>query len=326
MSLAEIASESQAMQREKTRPLISVVSPVYQSEALIDELVERLLATLQKLTDKFEIILIDDGSRDDGWNKIKNNCKKEQRIRGICLSRNFGQHFAITAGIDHAKGEWVVVMDCDLQDRPEEILGLYNAAIQRKVDLVLASRINRQDQFTKRLFSMMFYKILSFLSGSPYNHSVANFGIYNEKVIASVLQMKEKIRYFPAMVNWVGFKKATFEVQHSMRPRGNTSYNFRKQLKLAVDILLAYSDRPLRLIIGLGLSFSLLSFTFAITILYLYFSGRIGIVGYASIVTSVCFFSGVIISVLGVIGLYVGKIFDGIKNRPTYLVRDVINE
>lgn len=326
MHLEEIEKIQPQKKRMKQRPLFSVVSPVYQAEGLIDELVERLFTNLIPISEQFEIILVDDGSCDAGWEKIEANCKKDGRIQGIQLSRNFGQHFAITAGIDRARGQWIVVMDCDLQDRPEEIAKLYAAAICGNFDIVLARRINRQDTLIKCFFSKLFYRMLSFLSGTQYDSTIANFGIYNEKVIESVLQMKEKNRYFPAMVNWVGFKKTSIEVQHSMRPRGKTTYNFNKMFKLAIDIMLAYSDKPLRLIIGLGLIFSLLSFIFSFVILYFYLSGRINVIGYASIITSICFFSGVIISVLGIIGLYVGKIFDGIKNRPTYLIRKMIHE
>lgn len=311
---------------KKVQPLVSVVSPVYRSEELVDELIDRLIKALSSISEQFEIILVDDGSPDKSWEKIESQCKKEKRVQGVRLSRNFGQHFAISAGIDRARGEWVIVMDCDLQDRPEEIPNLYDAAIRGNYDIVLAKRVNRQDTFIKRFSSKLFYQVLSFLSGTQYDNTIANFGIYHKKAIRAVLEMKEKIRYFPAMVNWIGFRKTSIEVQHSKRPSGKTSYNLKKQLKLAVDILLAYSDKPLRLIIALGLSFSFLSFVLGFTILILYLSGRIHVVGYASIVTSLCFFSGMIISVLGVIGLYVGKIFDGIKNRPSYLIRDVINE
>lgn len=316
----------QVQKKELRNPLISVVSPVYRAEELVDELVERLRRTLQSISEQFEIILVDDDSPDESWKKIENNCKQDKRIQAVRLSRNFGQHFAIAAGIDRAKGAWVVVMDCDLQDRPEEIPRLYEAALRGNYDIVLASRVNRQDRFLKRFASYLFYRSLSFLSGTQYDHTIANFGIYSKKAISAVLLMKEKIRFFPAMINWIGFKKTRIEVQHSERPIGRTSYNIKKQLKLAVDILLAYSDKPLRLIIALGLGFSFLSFLLGFTILFLYLSNKIRVVGYASIITSLCFFSGVIISVLGVIGLYVGKIFDGIKNRPSYLIRDVINE
>lgn len=310
--------------QKKTNPHISVAIPVYQAEGIIDELIDRLKKNLSPISENFEIILVDDGSQDGSWKKIEENCQKESRIHGIKLSRNFGQHCAISAGIDHACGEWVIVMDCDLQDRPEEIINLYSEA-QKGYDIVLASRFERQDSSVKRLFSKLFYRVLSFLSGTKYDSSVANFGIYHRGIISSLLKMQESIRYFPAMINWVGFSKSTIPVKHSERHSGDSTYSFKKQMRLAINIILAYSDKPLRLIIGMGIFFSFLAFIMGGVIIYRYLNSQISVLGYASLITSICFFSGIIVSVLGIIGLYVGKIFDGIKNRPTYLIKDQLN-
>jgi len=305
-------------------PYISMVSPVYQSEYLIDELVERISKSVSIITDCFEVILVEDGSVDESWKKIEENCKKDGRIKGIKLSRNFGQHSAITAGIEAAAGQWIVVMDCDLQDRPEEIVNLYQKA-QEGYDIVLASRFERHDTLAKRISSKLFYRVLSYLSGTKYDSSIANFGIYHKKVIDSILKMQENIRYFPAMMNWVGFDRVSIPVQHAKRPQGQSSYNFKKQISLAVDIILAYSDKPLRLIVGLGLLISLFAFIFAGVIAIKYFAGQIHLIGYASLITSLCFFSGVMVTVLGVVGLYIGKIFAGIKKRPIYLINKKVN-
>lgn len=310
-------------QKNKT-PHLSVAIPVYQAEGLVEELVRRLEKSLSTLTSSYEVILVDDGSPDASWKKVKEICEKSPIIHGIRLSRNYGQHSAISAAIEASKGEWVIVMDCDLQDQPEEIPNLYKKA-QEGFDIVLASRQVRQDSKLKCFFSKLFYKTLSFLSGTEYDSSVANFGIYHRNVIHSLLKMQETIRYFPAMINWVGFSKTTIPVVHSERFSGESSYNFKKQVKLAINIILAYSDKPLRIIVVMGLMFSLLAFILGCTIVYLYLSGKVNVIGYASLITSICFFSGMIVSVLGVIGLYVGKIFDGIKNRPIYLVKEELN-
>jgi len=309
----------------KGSALLSIVSPVYQAEDLIDELVARLIQNLTLITENFEILLIEDGSLDNSWMKIEKNCEKDKRIKGMQLSRNFGQHSAIAAGIEAALGDWVIVMDCDLQDRPEEIASLYRKAMQG-YDIVLASRFKRTDSKRKQFFSKLFYKILSFLSGAKYDSSIANFGIYHRSVIDSILRMQESVRYFPAMVNWVGFQKAAVTVEHGERFQGTSSYNFKKQVKLAFDIMLAYSDKPLRLIVGLGIAISLMAFLFAFFIIYRAIVGNISVLGYSSLIISVSFFSGVIISALGIIGLYIGKIFEGIKDRPAYLIRKRINE
>jgi polyisoprenyl-phosphate glycosyltransferase len=313
------------MLMDKISPHLSVISPVYQAEDVVDELVNRLTANLNQLTDKFEIILVEDGSRDLGWEKIKKYCNADSRIKGIQLSRNFGQHSAITAGIEASSGEWVVVMDCDLQDRPEEIAALYRKA-QEGYDIVLASRRERKDEKQQQLFSKLFYYGLSFLTGVKHDNSIANFGIYHRRVVNSIMSMQESIRFFPAMVNWVGFKRVNLSVEHSERFQGKSSYNFKKKFKLAIDIILAYSDKPLKMIIALGLIISLSAFLFALVIAIKALQGKIAVLGYASLIITVSFFSGIIISVLGIIGLYVGKIFDGIKDRPIYLIKEKIND
>jgi dolichol-phosphate mannosyltransferase len=310
---------------EKPSIYLSIVSPVYQSEILVDELVARLCSNLASITDQFEIILIEDGGRDGSWEKIVENCSKDKRIKGIQLSRNFGQHSAIAAGLEAAAGEWIVVMDCDLQDRPEEIGSLYRKA-KEGYDIVLAQRVKRRDTKHKQIFSNFFYRVLSFLSGIKYDSTIANFGIYHQKVIDPLLQIQSTVQYFPTMVNWVGFKKATIPVEHAERPGGKSSYNFRKKCSLALNIMLAYSDKPLKLIVIFGISISLMAFMFAIFIAYKALQGTISVLGYSSLIISVSFFSGVIISILGVLGLYIGKIFQSIKAKPTYLIRKKVNE
>ncbi len=306
-------------------PIISIVSPVYRAENIVDKLVTEIIKSVSQITENFEIILVEDGSPDDSWAKIEENCQKDTRVKGIKLSRNFGQHYAITAGLDHAQGEWIVVMDCDLQDRPEEIPNLYKKA-KEGFDVVLAQRHQRKDNFFKKLFSWAFYKVLSYLTGVKHDESVANFGIYHKKVIEAVKQMRESIRVFPIMVRWVGFKQTKLKVEHAEREEGKSSYNFKRLLNFALDIILAYSDKPIRLTIKTGLLISFLSFIFAIILLVQYFLGKITVAGYASLIISIWFFSGLIMMTLGVIGLYVGKIFEGVKNRPIYVIKDFLNK
>ncbi|WP_250629995.1 glycosyltransferase family 2 protein [Rhodoflexus caldus] len=310
------------MQAEK--PLISIVSPVYKAEKIVDLLVRRVSSEVSKITTSYEIILVEDGSPDASWEAIEQNCLQDKRVKGIKLSRNFGQHYAITAGLDHAQGEWIVVMDCDLQDRPEEIINLYQKALGG-YDIVLARRHERQDNFLKRFFSWSFYQVLSYLTGTKHDPAVANFGIYHRKVIQAVCQMRESIRVFPIMVRWTGFKTAKLDVIHSEREIGKTTYNFKRLLNLALDIMLAYSDKPIRLTIKLGLTISIIAFLFALFLLFEYVSGIITVPGYTSIIISIWFLSGLIIMTLGIVGLYVGKIFEGVRNRPIYIINTKLN-
>lgn len=303
---------------------LSIVTPVYQAEDLLDELIDRLLKQLSSLSEQFEIILVEDGSKDGSWAKVESNCRKDQRIKGIQLSRNFGQHAAIAAGIEAALGDWIVVMDCDLQDRPEEIPTLYHKA-QEGYDIVLAKRVERMDTLCSQVFSKLFYCLLSFLSGVTYDSAIANFGIYHRRVIHPMIAVQSSLRYFPLMVNWVGFNQISIPIDHAPRPKGKSSYTFGKKCQLAINSMLAYSDKLLRLIVGFGLIISLMAFFFAAVITYRAYKGNVSVMGYASLMVSIAFFSGVIIFVLGILGLYIGKIFESTKVRPTFLIRKKIN-
>jgi len=301
--------------------MISVVSPVYQSAECIDKLVSLLIETLSSISPHFEIILVNDGSSDASWDIILCQSDQDTRVKGINLSRNFGQHAAITAGLKAASGEWVVVMDCDLQDDPREIGRLYEKA-KEGYDAVVAQRVFRSDPWHKKMLSTLFYKTLSFLTGIKQDAAAANFGIYHKKMIQSILKMNESARFFPAMVNWVGFKISRLPVHHQPRFQGESTYTLYRRFKLALDIMLAYSDKPLRLIMYLGFFISFMSFLFAVWIFVHALLGTITLLGYSSLIVTVSFLSGIIISVLGIIGLYVGKIFEGIKKRPMYLIKD----
>ncbi len=305
-------------------PFISIVSPVYKAEKTLVELILQVEKEIVKITDSYEIILVNDHSPDDSWQVIKNLCEKSEKIIGIKLSKNFGQHYAITAGLDSCSGEWVYVMDCDLQDRPDQMIKLYHKAMEG-YDVVQGRRAGRKDSFFKRTFSKFFYKILAYLSGYSQDSTIANYGIYNKKVIKSIVSMRESIRFFPTMVAWVGYKKTSIEIEHSERLEGKSSYTFKKLFNLALDIVLAYSDKPLRLIVQLGLLTSFSSFLFLLYNLYQYLSGKILVLGYMSLIVSIWFLSGLLMLMLGVVGLYVGKTFESAKKRPIYIVESKIN-
>lgn len=298
---------------------ISIVSPVYRAEQIVDELVRRIQHALEPLTSDYEIVLVEDCGPDHSWDKIVANAQRDKRIKGIKLSRNFGQHHAITAGLDYCSGDWVVVMDCDLQDRPEEIIPLYEKALEG-YDIVFARRVNRMDGFFKKLTSQVFYKLFSYLSGVPQDGTIANFGIYSRKVVNAINSMREPMRAFSPMARWVGFSKTAIDVKHDERFAGSSSYNWGRLINLALDISIAYSEKPLRLTIKMGLGISFLSILYALFNLYARFAGIITQTGYASLIISIWFLSGMIIFTLGIIGLYIGKTLEGIKNRPLYII------
>ncbi|HQV76752.1 MAG: glycosyltransferase family 2 protein [Flavobacteriales bacterium] len=302
---------------------ISIVSPVYKAEALVGPLVAQLREVLGGITRKFEIILVEDGCPEGSWEAIERSCKDSPEVLGLKLSRNFGQHYAISAGLNRTRGKWVVVMDCDLQDLPSEIPALL-AKAKEGHDIVLARRAVRQDSWLKRLSSKAFYSLLSYLTGTTQDPAIANFGVYERKVIAAINAMPETIRYFPTMVRWVGFRMTTLDVAHASRPVGRTSYNLRKLVDLALDICLAYSDKPLRLAINTGFIVTVLGFCFAGYTFIKALRGEILVMGYATLTVSIWVLSGLIILVIGIVGLYVGKSFEGVKRRPAFIVDKVI--
>ena len=302
---------------------LSIVSPIYKGEKMLDELVRRITVSVAPITDEYEIILVNDQSPDDSWNVIKRICKEDKHVKGVNLSRNFGQHYAITAGLSKSSGEWVVVMDCDLQDRPEEI-PLYHKAMEG-YDSVFAQRVERQDTFMKRLSSTIFYKVFSFLTDSKQDKSVANFGIYHRKVVNAILAMGDSIRYFPIMAQWVGFKKYYLPVVHAEREIGKSSYNLFKLLKLASDNMIGFSDKPLRLMLRFGFYVVLLSLLFAFYTFVKWALGLIEVGGFTTMTISIWLAVGIITMMMGITGIYIGKIYDRVKGRPIFIIGETCN-
>jgi len=311
------------MRSELSEMMISVVSPVYKGEKMVQDLVSRINLSVVQITANFEVILVDDGSPDESWREIENVCAIFPFVKGIKLSRNFGQHYAITAGLRQATGQYIVVMDCDLQDLPEEINNLYQKATEG-YDIVYARRVLRQDSYLKRLSSKAYYTLFSYLTDTVQDHTIANFGIYHKQVIDAILSMGDHIRYFPTMSQWVGYNKTTVDVSHGKR-EDVSSYSFSKLLHLAFNNMISFSDKPLRLTVHLGILISVISFVVGIYYFFLYFNGQIKVLGFTSIMISIWFLAGIIIMILGVLGLYIGKIFEAIKQRPHYIIEKILN-
>lgn len=303
---------------------LSIVSPIYLAENTVFELVNRLHKSLSIITNDYEIILVEDGSPDNSWNKIKQICSYDSKTLGIQLSRNFGQHYAITAGLEASSGDWIVVMDCDLQDRPEEIPLLFEKT-NEGVEIIYACREIRKDNFFKKISSKVFYKTFGYLTDSKQDESIANFGIYHRKAIQAVLEMNDYVRFFPIMIQWVGFNSTKVNISHGERKIGKSTYSWKKLIQLAFDNIVSFSDKPLRVAIKLGFIISLLSFVAGLYYLWKYFNGKIEVLGFTSIIISICFFSGLNMSILGIVGIYLGKVFDKVKGRPTYIVSNKIN-
>ncbi|SDF13278.1 dolichol-phosphate mannosyltransferase [Bacteroidales bacterium KHT7] len=303
---------------------LSIVSPIYRGEKMLDELVRRIIDSVKDITDDYEIVLVNDCSPDNSWEKIVQLCNENKKVKGVNLSRNFGQHYAITAGLSKTSGNWVVVMDCDLQDRPEEIPNLY-AKTREGFDSVFAQRVERQDTFMKRLSSAAFYFVFSFLTDSKQDKSVANFGIYNRKVVNAILSMGDSIRYFPIMAQWVGFRKGYLPVQHAERQVGSSSYSFFKLIRLASDNMIGFSDKPLRLMLTFGFYVVIGSLLVALYYFVKWCLGLIVVDGFTTMVISLWLIAGILTMMLGITGLYIGKIFDRVKGRPVFIIGETVN-
>ena len=303
---------------------ISIVSPIYMGDKMLDELVRRIKESVSSITSDYEIILVNDCSPDNSWSRIKEICRKDPYVKAVNLSRNFGQHYAITAGLSVAQGKWIVVMDCDLQDQPEEIPRLYKKALEG-YDTVLGQRIERKDKFFKKLSSTLFNNIYSYLTDSKKDKTVANFGIYNRKVIEAILQMGDIVKSFPIEVNWVGFKTTKLPIEHANRASGKSSYSINKLLTLAFNSMIAFSNKPLKLMVVFGFCIVLLSFLIAAYYFVQYMTGKIEVSGFSTLVISIWLSCGLIIMLMGMVGVYIGKIFDQVKGRPTFIISEKLN-
>jgi polyisoprenyl-phosphate glycosyltransferase len=305
---------------EKIAPHLSVVIPVYKAADCLEELYVRLKRTLETIVPNFEILLVEDCGGDGSWELIEKLASGDPRVKGMQFTRNFGQHYGITAGLDLCSGEWVVVMDCDLQDRPEEIPRLY-AKAQEGYEMVLARRGKRQDGLVKRCTSWLFYKVFSYLTDIEYDAQTGNFRIMSRKVVDSFRVMREQLRFFGGLVQWLGFPAASIEVEHAQRFDGKSSYTFAKLWKLAGETIIAYSDKPLRLAVAFGFTMALLSFCYGIYIFVRVLLYSSPVMGWGSLFVSLYFIGGIIIAHLGILGIYLGKTFDESKKRPLYIVR-----
>ncbi len=298
---------------------ISVVIPVYKAEACLPELYRRLKDSLEQISTDFECLMIEDCGGDGSWRLIRQLAEEDPRIKGIQFSRNFGQHHGITAGLDHCTGDWVVVMDCDLQDAPEEIPRLY-AKAQEGFEVVLARRAHRKDSPRKKLSSILFYRLFNSLTGMNYDASVGNFRIMSSKVVENCRRMRESLRFLPGMVEWLGFPAASIEVEHGSRYAGESTYTLARLIRLASDTIIAYSDKPLRMSVKLGFGIAGLSFIAGVALLVYASFHDIPIMGWSSLIISLYFLGGIIIANLGIIGIYLGKTFDETKRRPLYII------
>jgi len=306
--------------------MLSIITPVYRSRNSLVPLYEKIMATVQCLSDfdDYEIIMVEDCGDDDSWAVVEQLATKNPRVKGVTLSRNFGQHHAITAGMDLCKGDWVVVMDCDLQDDPCAIAALWEKA-KEGYDVVNVKRQQRKDTFVKRIRSRIYHVFLDWLSGMAYDPQVANFRIMSRKVVDAYKSMRESTRIVGLQIHWLGYATANIEVAHADRHDGKSSYTLKKLVSLAFDVAVSYSNKPLYISIVIGLVISLSSMGMALWLFIRNFLWKIPVEGWTSLMVSIWFLSGVIIANMGVLGIYIGKIYNETKHRPIYAIARRVN-
>lgn len=300
------------------------MSPVYMGAAMVEQLVARIVSSISSITDDYEIILVNDGSPDASWAEIEKQCAINHRVKGLNLSRNFGQHYAITAGLTYAKGNWIVVMDCDLQDRPEEIPNLYKKAKQG-YDIVFAKRVVKHVGWWKRFTSIAFHSVLDWLSGTLSDPTIANFGIFCHRAIEEYNKIPQQARAFGQIIDIVGFKRGYVDVEQDESARGESSYTLVKLLIHSFRIIITSTNKPLRMAVGMGIMMSIVSFLLALYNIIARVIGIIQVDGYTTTVFSIWFVGGLLLSVMGVLGLYIGAIFDQVKGHPLFVVKEALN-
>ena len=304
---------------------ISVISPVYGAPTLLHELVRQIEETVSKLTPDYEIILVEDHSPDNSREIITEICQKNKRVKGVFLSRNFGQQYALNAGFDLSTGNYVVTLDCDLQNPPAQIKDLY-VKIQEGYDIVFASRQNRPDNFFMTQGSHLFNKLMGFLTDTRQDESLAEFAIYRRKVVDAMAQMGDYRRYYPLMNQWVGFKTAKILVNHDERTDGKeSSYSMRNRIDLAVTTAVSFSTKSLRLIVYFGVVITFLAILLALFLVIKTLVMGIDVSGWVTLFVSMWFIAGILVTVIGVVAVYVGNIFDEVKHRPSYIIDEKLN-
>lgn len=302
------------------KPKVSIVSPVYNEEKNISEFVNQVVCELEKISTSFELIICNDGSQDDTKFLLSKICRIDSRVKAINFSRNFGQHAAIAAGIQASKGEFVVVMDSDLQDNPSAISELISEA-ESGADIVFVARTNRK---ISRLYSFLqrgFYLFLNLISDLSFDPRIGNFSIISEKVRKSYIDLNGSIKYYPAALTWLGYSTSiVFSEQRVRDPETRTKYKLFSRFVLAFQVIVAHSRKPLKIAIILGFFIALIGLLLSFFILWLYLNDNLNQPGWASTVVAIISLSGIQLFTLGIFGLYIGEIFDWSQKKPQFVI------
>lgn len=299
----------------------TVIVPVYNEEEVIAHTYARLRETMDSLGEPYELLFVNDGSRDRTAVILEGICAEDSRARLIDFSRNFGHQIAVTAGMDHARGDAVVIIDADLQDPPEVILDMI-AKWKEGYEVVYGKRLKRKGEtLFKKLTAMAFYRFLRSMTNVEIPVDTGDFRLMDRKVVDVLRGLKEKNRFVRGLVSWVGFRQTAVEYVREERFAGETKYPLRKMIRFALDAITSFSFKPLRLATYFGFALSSISFIYLLVVLYERLFTSATEPGWASIVAINLLFNGIMLMMLGIVGEYVGRIYEESKNRPLYIVR-----
>ncbi len=305
-------------------PTYSIIVPVYNEELVIEQSYKRLSAVMENTKESYELIFVNDGSHDETKNIIVKLCKADKCVKLIDFSRNFGHQSAVTAGMDFASGKAVVIIDADLQDPPEVILNMIDLWKQG-YDVVYGVRNKREGEtHFKKATAKIYYRLLKNLTNVDIPVDTGDFRLMDRKVCEAMKKLGEKNRYVRGLVSWVGFKQTGISYVRNERFAGETKYPLKKMIKFAIDGITALSYKPLKLASGVGFVISLLSFGYLAVVIFQKLVLGNAIQGWASTVAIILFSQGIVLMMLGLMGEYIGRIYDEVKNRPNYLVQELM--
>ena len=301
--------------------MISLVIPIYNESAIIDELLYRSLATLKEIGESFEIIIVDDGSEDDSLKKLLEHRKNDARVKVMELSRNFGHQAAFTAGIRRSIGEYTVMMDGDLQDTPELIKDMYEKMKSGSFDIVNGYRKSRAERGIRGLMFFLFHKIFATIIAKRDVEKIGNFSMLNRAALEAMKQLKEKTRYLPGLRNYVGFKQGFLDYDREDRKEGKPKMRIRHLMKLAADAIFSFSRLPIIICFYLGLAGILISSTIGMYMIISDSNTNL-VANYKPMLVGLFFLGSVQLAFMGIIGEYVFKGYKESQNRPMYFVRN----
>ena len=311
---------------ERPNPIYSVVIPAYNEEEVIEETYKRLTAVMVGMSEPYELIFVNDGSRDRTAEIIAGFCEKDASVRLINFTRNFGHMPAITAGMDNVRGQAVFIIDADLQD-PPELFPEMAARWKEGYHVAYGKRTKRKgESWFKKITARFFYRFIRKLTTVDLPPDTGEFRLIDRKVCDAVSRLPEKNRYIRGLVSWVGFKQIAVEYVREERFAGVTKYPFRKMISFALDAITAFSYKPLKLATSLGFFLSFISFVYLVVVFIQWAFTDATVSGWASTIGAVLFTQGIVLMILGLMGEYIGRIYAEIQGRPAYIIMEIVGQ